>query len=236
MPGEATQRYNNLTRFRALFFSIAGVAYLACILRLSGSLEAFLQALYIWSTEFAAWILVVAERLFSALGVWLSEFWVWYRLMVETFPLQSLTITVQIVFGLPFLILFARRVPTWGQVRNAGVHLTGYFWIQTLFWIAISIQLPLSVYFTITGVNPLWHFAAFGTLVFFIAVIYAWLALREKFDPKKFRNFVEPIITALTPGIGALSKAHASQILPEGVSSVLRWIVVFYKGVILGGL
>ncbi len=164
---------------------------------------------------------------------WYASFWDWYRHLAIAHPVETLFVTIQIIAGTVIYFTLRGSVPTWWQAMPAGLSLRNYFWVQTFFWLAVIVELPIAVALIIHDV-PVWvHILPHAALLVLIASLYAGLADSTTLNHERFRRFFTPILTLVAPGIGMIYRLQSLKFLPPELSRVIDWIVEVYPRLLL---
>lgn len=186
--------------------------------------------LFVFLVGYATLLLHMAGVLSDLPGL----IWRWYVDRLQQYPGRSFFVVIEIIAGLFVMRVLRQQIPRRGQVTNAGGTFVGHFLIQSIFWLAILLELPIAVLFTIYGASIQAHLIALGVLAFSVFVVFGYLWFRPKFRSDKFRGFFAPLAAMVTPGISILNRAHMSRMLPGSIDNIVEWILTMFQRVVVG--
>lgn len=157
----------------------------------------------------------------------------WYSGKIRLYPFRATLTPALVIFQLASVWTLRKSIPTWGKVRANRGDMETYFWINTAFWFALFIQVPLVfILFLINA--PYWMDLAAFLLVFTLAAFSIFkVSRRPEVDLKKFRAIITPVISGGPPGFTALVKLHKLRMLPDWLSHAVEWIVSLIQSVVM---
>lgn len=159
--------------------------------------------------------------------------WEWYGGKVRLYPFRATLTPALLIFQLASAWTLRKNIPTWGKVRANRGDMDTYFWIDTAFWSALFIQVPLVFILFLINASYWMDLTAF-LLVFALAAFSVFkVSRRPEVDLKKFRTIITPVISSGPPGFTALAKLHRLKMLPDWLDRAVEWLVLLIQNIVM---